>query len=166
MFSKRIFFSVLFVAFSLLGCKSKPFELPLAGAPVGKPDQTARIQEGSMLLRGLNEERLSSVELPNPYSNYIYVVNPGRHTLLGINIQTGHFLMPTDLRCYSLEVTLLPGVEYILNEDKNNDQAVIKRTDTGEVVATGEKFEQRRAYTGVCDWGQKDSDAPEKAKDS
>ena len=160
MFFKRTLVAVFFVAFSLLGCKSRPFELPIAGAPVGQPDKTARIREGSMLLRGVNEERLSSLELPNPYSNYIYVVNPGQYTLLGMNIQTGHFLMPTDLRCYSIEVTLLPGVEYIFNEDKNNDQAVMRRSDTGEIVATGEKFEQRRAYTGVCSWGHNDEDAP------
>jgi hypothetical protein len=140
------------LACGLFACNKQPFEYPLAGAPVGKPAETARIKEGSMFLRGLNDERLSSTKLPNPYSNYIYVINPGRHRLMGMNIQSGHFLMPSDLRCYSLEAELLPGVEYILNEDKKKDLAILKRADTGEVVASGEKYEQKGAYVGPCSW--------------
>ena len=107
-----------------------------------------------MFLRGLDDERLSSLEVPNPYADYVYVIKPGRHRLMGMNIQSGHILMPTDLRCYSLEVELLPGVDYLLVEDKEKEMAHLKREDTGAIVASGEKYEQKDAYSGVCRWGK------------
>jgi hypothetical protein len=141
------------LACCLSACK-KPDEYPLAGAPTGKPAETARIMEGSMFLRGLDDQRLESLKLPNPYSDYVFVIKPGRHRLMAMNIQSGHFLMPTDLRCYRMEADLLPGVDYILIEDRDNDKAVLKRQDNGKVVATGDKYEQKGAYVGACEWGK------------
>ncbi|MDL2283602.1 hypothetical protein LJC19_00405 [Oxalobacter sp. OttesenSCG-928-P03] len=129
-------------------------EYPLAGAPVGKPAETARIKEGSMFMRGLDDQRLDSLKLPNPYSDYVYVIKPGHHKIMGMNIQSGHVISPTDLRCYSLEAELLPGVDYILMEDKEKELAVLKREDNGTVIATGEKYEQKDAYVGPCNWGK------------
>lgn len=151
----RTCFLIIFLLVSgLFGCKKPPQELPLAGAPTGKPSETARIKEGNMFLRGLDDERLSSLKLPNPYSDYVYVIQPGHHKFMGMNIQSGHILMPTDLRCYSLEAEVLPGVEYLLQEDKEKEIAILKRMDTGAVVATGEKYEQKDAYVGPCNWGK------------
>ena len=148
----------LLVALSLVlclfACKKAPLEYPLAGAPVGKPAETAQIREGSMFLRGLDDMRLNSLELPNPYADYVYVIKPGHHKLMGMNIQSGHILVPTDLRCYSMEAELLPGVSYILAEDKDKEMALLKREDTGAIVASGEKYEQKDAYTGPCNWGK------------
>lgn len=146
-------FLVLAVVACLSGCKKKPAEYPLEGAPVGKPSETARIKEGSMLLRGIDDVRLDSLKLPNPYSDYVYVIKPGRHKFMGTNIQSGHFVMPSDLRCYTFEADLLPGVDYILQEDKENEEAILRREDTKEIVATGEKYEQKDAYVGPCNWG-------------
>ena len=148
------FFVILFLIAGVSGCKKPPKELPLAGAPTGEPSQTARIKEGNMFLRGIDDERLNSLKLPNPYSDYVYVIKPGHHKFMGMNIQTGHFLMPSDLRCYSFEAEVLPGVEYILQEDKDKELAILKRADTGAVVATGEKYEQKEAYVGPCNWGK------------
>lgn len=148
----------LFVIFSLIGllaaCKKAPAEYPLAGAPIGKPAETARIKEGSMFLRGLDDVRINSLELPNPYADYVYVIKPGHHRLMGMNIQSGHFIAPSDLRCYSLEAELLAGVDYILVEDKDKEIAILKREDTGAIIASGEKYEQKDAYTGPCNWGK------------
>lgn len=148
------FFAVLVLMFSLSGCQKKPGEHSLGGAPLGKPAETARIKEGSMFLRGLDDERLNSLNLPNPYSDYVYVIQPGEHRLMGMNIQSGHFIVPSDLRCYSLKAELLPGVEYMLNEDKDREMAILKRVDTGVIVAEGEKYEQKGAYVGPCNWGK------------
>lgn len=144
------------MACALFACKKAPAEYPLAGAPVGKPAETARIKEGSIFLRGLDDERLNSLELPNPYADYVYVIKPGHHRLMGMNIQSGHFIVPTDLRCYSLEAELLPGVDYLLVEDKEKEKEMLhlKREDSGAIVASGEKYEQRDAYSGTCSWGK------------
>ncbi|WAW10196.1 hypothetical protein NB640_00535 [Oxalobacter vibrioformis] len=154
MFYRFRFFILLSLVCALFACKKAPAEYPLAGAPIGKPAETARIKEGSMLLRGLDDERLSSLELPNPYADYVYVIKPGRHRLMGMNIQSGHVLIPTDLRCYSLEAELLPGVDYLLVEDKEKEMAHLKREDTGAIVASGEKYEQKDPYSGACTWGK------------
>lgn len=145
---------VLCLMASFVSCKKAPAEFSLAGAPVGKQAETARIKEGSMLLRGLDDERLDSFKLPNFFSDYVYVIHPGRHRLMGMNIQTGHALAMSDLRCFSMEADLLPGVDYILDEDKKRDMALLRRADTGVVVATGEKYEQKDAYVGPCTWGK------------
>lgn|GEM_PF-1373989 len=154
MSSRYAFFAVLLAACFLFGCQKKPDEYPLAGAPIGKPAETARIKEGSMFLRGLDDQRLDSLKLPNPYSDYVYVISPGRHRLMGMNIQSGHFIAPSDLRCYSLEAELQPGVEYLLDEDRQQQRALLKRADTGIIVASGEKYEQKEAYVGFCTWGK------------
>lgn len=154
MFSRSPLIVVLLLASFLFACKKSPDEYPLAGAPVGKASETARIREGSMFLRGLDDQRLDSLKLPNPFSDYVYVIYPGRHKLMGMNIQSGHFISPSDLRCYSLEAELSPGVEYILDEDKSRERALLKRRDTGAVVASGEKYEQKGAYVGPCNWGK------------
>lgn len=148
------FFVLLSFVCCLSACKKAPAEYPLAGAPVGKPAETARIKEGSMFLRGLDDERLDSLQLPNPYADYVYVIKPGHHRLMGMNIQSGHFIAPTDLRCYSLEAELQPGMAYLLVEDKEKEMALLKREDTGAIVASGEKYEQKDAYSGACNWGK------------
>lgn len=145
---------VFCLAVGLISCKKAPAEFSLAGAPTGKPAETARIKEGSLLLRGLDDERLDSFKLPNFFSDYVYVIKPGPHKLMGMNIQTGHVLVMSDLRCFSMEAELLPGMDYVLDEDKKRDVALLKRADTGAVVATGEKYEQKDAYVGPCTWGK------------
>ncbi|MDR1311266.1 MAG: hypothetical protein LBK01_05245 [Burkholderiaceae bacterium] len=112
--------------------------------------ETARIKEGSLFFRGLDDRMLNSLELPNPYSDYVYVIYPGRHRLFGMNIQSGHILMPEDLRCYSMEVNLDAGVEYVIDEVKDKEEAILRRQDNGQVVARGKKYEQKDAYTGPC----------------
>lgn len=146
-------FGLIFLAALLLSCK-KPDEIALGDAPVGKPEEVARIKEGSMFLRGYDGVRLNSLKLPSPYSDYVYVIKPGKHQLMGMNIQSGHVLMPSDLRCFSMEAELSAGVEYIIDEDKANDMALLRRADTKEIIAKGPKYEQKDAYVGPCNWGK------------
>ncbi len=147
--SRFRFFVILSLLCCLFSCKKAPVEIPVDGAPVGKPSETARIKEGSMFLRRVDAINL---QLSNPYSDYVYVLKPGHHRLMGMNIQSGHFIAPTDLRCYALDAELQPGMDYLFSEDKDKELALLKRADTGEIVASGNKYEQKDAYSGSCTW--------------
>ncbi len=106
-----------------------------------------------MLLRGLDANRLDATKIPNPFTDFMYVFQPGTHTLWGKNIQGGHALFPENLRCYAISnVELKAGVVYRLDEDKDMPRAILKREDTGEQVAIGRLVDRKAAFTEDCNW--------------
>ena len=141
-------------ALLLVGCK-QPALYPIDGASIESTASIVRIREGSMLLRGLDEKPLDTTKLPNPFSEYLFVLKPGTHSLWGMNIQGGHALFPEALRCYVLsDVELRAGVIYRLNEDKEVRRAILTREDTGAQVAIGKLVDQKAAFTDSCNWKQ------------
>jgi len=151
----KLFKIVLVLSAMLLaGCK-QPTLYPIDGASIENTASVVRIREGSMLLRGLDEKPLDTTKLPNPFSDYLFVLSPGMHSLWGMNIQGGHALFPEALRCYVIrDVELQAGVIYRLNEDKEVRRAILIREDTGAQVATGKLVDQKAAFTDLCNWRQ------------
>ena len=143
---------ILLALYSVTACKKSPLLYPVGDTPVDDPGNTVRIQEGTMLLRGIDQLRIDGAKIPNPFSDFVFVVMPGKRTLLTKNIQTGIVYSPENLRCYRLTAELLPGVDYVLDEDRDRHLALLKRADTKDVVATGNKVDEKAAYTKECNW--------------
>jgi len=152
--SKILNIALVLFALLLSGCK-QPTLYPIDGASTENTASVVRIREGSMLLRGLDEKPLDTTKLPNPFSEYLFVLKPGMHSLWGMNIQGGHALFPEALRCYVIaDVELKAGVIYRLNEDKEIRRVILTREDTGAEVATGKLVDQKAAFTDSCNWKQ------------
>ena len=139
--------------FSLFGCGRQPMVFPLEGASVENRAEITLIKDGTLQLRGLDRNALDIHKIPNPFSDFVYGVKPGLHTLWGMNIPGGHPLAPDGLRCYVIaDVQTEPGVTYLLDEDRVNKLAIIKRQDTGVQIAAGPMVDQRAAFTEICNW--------------
>lgn len=139
----------------LSACGKKTRDMvPIGEVSIENPAKVATIREGSMLMRGLDGKRIEFSEIPNPFSDYVYAVKPGRHTLLLKNIQGGHPLMLDGLRCYVITVDLEPGVSYYIDEDQDSVRAVIRYGKTGDWITTGPLVDKKEAYSGACDWSK------------
>lgn len=151
---KRLSISMALFALLLSGCKQSTL-YPIDGASTENTASVVRIREGSMLLRGLDGTPLDTTKLPNPFSDYLFVLKPGTHSLWGMNIQGGHALFPENLRCYVIDdADLKAGVIYRLKEDKEVRRVILSREDTGAQVATGKLVDQKAAFTDSCNWNQ------------
>ncbi|MBS1186195.1 MAG: hypothetical protein H6R04_213 [Burkholderiaceae bacterium] len=139
------------VALMLTAC-SDPVMVSLGGAPTDNAQSVARIREGSMFVRGFDQRRLELSEIRNPIGNFVFAVTPGAHSLLAMNVQSGHVIPTESMRCYVIEAEMKAGVIYRLDEDKGMRLAVLKREDSGERVAVGELVSQQSAYSDVCRW--------------
>ena len=107
-----------------------------------------------MLLRGIDGKPFGFEELPNPLADVLFVANPGKHTLWMVNIQRGHPLLLSKLRCYVIEVDLEAGVTYRIDEDVEQVRATISREGTNFPLATGRLVDQKGAYGRGCDWSK------------
>jgi len=150
---KKCTFSLFLAAFFLSACSDRPRLFPVEGAPTGNPSSVAQIREGSLLLRGLDRKKFDISTIPNPTSDFVYAIQPGIHTLWGMNIPGGHPLFPEGLRCYTItDVTLEPGVIYRIDESREQAMATIKREDTGTVIGRGQMVDRKSAFTDACKW--------------
>jgi len=149
----KIFKIALVLATLLLSaCKETPL-YSIDGTATDNPSSVVRVREGSMLLRGLDGKSWDTSKIPNMFSDFLYVMKPGTHTLWGMNIQGGHPLLLENLRCYAInDVELKAGVVYRLNEDKEAVRAILVREDTGAEVASGKLVDQKAAYSEGCNW--------------
>lgn len=136
----------------LAGCKPKPMLVPVGDASSVKSSETVHIREGTMLLRGLDNQKFDISKIPNPYSDFVFVASPGSHVLWLKNVQTGNIISPENLRCYRVIAELRPGVHYIVDEDREKHIALLKKEGTGEVIATGIKIDEKAAYSDECNW--------------
>ncbi|MBS1169240.1 MAG: hypothetical protein H6R01_158 [Burkholderiaceae bacterium] len=143
---------LLLVAASALTACSDPVMVSLGGAPTDNAQSVARIREGSMFVRGFDQRRLELKEIRNPIGNFVFAVTPGTHSLLAMNVQSGHVIPTEAMRCYAIEAEMKAGVIYRLDEDKGMRLAVLKREDTGERVAVGALVSEQSAYSDVCRW--------------
>ncbi len=124
----------------------------LGGAAIDDPAAVARVREGSMLVRGIDEQRMKMEDVQNPFHDFVYAITPGKHTLLAMNIQSGHVIPTENMRCYIIEAHFQPNVAYRLDEDKANWRAVITREDGGAEVASAKMADQQSAFGNPCNW--------------
>lgn len=139
--------SILMVA----GC-NKPKQIPMHGAAVDDPAKSATLKEGSLLFRALDSRQMPLKETPNPFANVVYAITAGRHKIGAINIQGGHVALPENMKCYSFDVELQPGVQYLIGEDKDRGVAWIKREDTDTTLLEVKPFDKIAPYENICDW--------------
>ena len=152
MMKSRLMLLLMLAVLTLAACKQQPRMIPLGGAPDGDHRTVARIKEGSMLLRGLDRKRLELGQIPNPFSDAVFAVLPGRHDLLTMNIQSGHLIPTENMRCYIIEAELKAGVMYRLDEDKQKMRAVLVRDDSGAEIASASVSDRNSAFGNPCDW--------------
>jgi hypothetical protein len=148
----KLWITLAFAALLLSACK-QPQLYSVDGVSTERNASIVRIREGSMLLRGLDGSKLDVMKVSNPFSDFLFALRPGTHSLWGMNIQGGHALFPENLRCYVISnVELKAGVVYRLDEDKELPRALLRREDTGEQIAVGALVDQKSAYTDSCNW--------------
>ncbi len=135
----------------IAGC-SKPRQISMHGAAVDDPTKSATLQEGSLLFRALDGRQMPLKETPNPFADVVYAITAGRHKIGAINIQGGHVAMPENMKCYSFDVELEAGVEYLIAEDKDKGVAYIQRKDTGKRLLEVRPFDKIAPYENICDW--------------
>jgi len=140
-----------FSALMIAGCH-KPRQIPMHGAAVDDPTKSATLQEGSLLFRALDGKQMPLKETPNPFAEVVYAITAGRHKIGAINIQGGHVALPENMKCYSFDVELEPGVEYLIAEDKEKGVAYIKRKDTDQRLLEVKPFDKIEPYENICDW--------------
>lgn len=138
---------------AVLVAACKPPLHSVNGAKIDSPAEVARLREGTMLLRGVDGKTWTATDVPNPFSDFMYAITPGRHTLWVMNIQGGHPLLLENLRCYVVsDVDLKAGVAYRINEDKDKVRAVLVRDDNGAEMAAGKLVDTKSAYSEACNW--------------
>lgn len=138
----------------LCACSKSPKIFGIDNAPTHSPASISLIQEGSMLLRRIDGKRYQPSELPNPFSDFLFGLKPGKHTFGMMNIQRGHPLLLSDLRCYTMEVDLKPGVTYRIDEDLEKVQGTLRVVDTQTLLATAKLVQAKSAYSDTCYWDQ------------
>lgn len=151
----KTIWALLVVAVCLAGCgqqKGYSKMISLDGVPIDNPSLVARIREGSMYVRGIDHKRMQTQDIQNPFTDFVYVVRPGHHALLLMNIQSGHIIPTENMRCYIVDAELKADITYRVDEDKSNWLAVIKREDTGEPVGSAKIAVQDSAFGNPCDW--------------
>lgn len=150
---KAVLASLLLLAF-LTACGKGGAEkmISLGGAAIDDSAAVARVREGSMLVRGIDEQRMKVADVPNPFNDFVYAITPGKHTLLLMNIQSGHVIPTENMRCYIIEADFQPNVAYRLDEDKANWRAVLTREEGGAEVASAKMADQQSAFGNPCHW--------------
>jgi len=140
----------------LSGCAHMQESLiPLEGAPVDDLSQVAQLSEGSsqpLLLRGLDQTPLDTGRIPSGFSDHVYVLKAGRHTLWVMSMPYGNPLIPQKIRCYVIEAQLAAGMRYRLEEDSVSKEARVLRDDNGERVALGRLADEPWVFSGSCRW--------------
>ncbi len=137
--------------FMLSAC-NKQKQIPMHGAVANDPTKSATLLEGSLMFRALDGMQMSMKETPSPVADVVYAISAGRHKLGAINIQGGHAAMPEHMRCYSFDVNLDAGVDYIIAEDKEKGVGYIARRDNDKRILEVKPFDKFDAYSNVCDW--------------
>ncbi len=146
--------TILFCCCSILmiaGC-SKQRQISMHGAAVNDPTKSATLQEGSLLFRALDGKQMPLKETPNPFADVVYAITAGRHKIGAINIQGGHVALPENMKCYSFDVEMEAGVEYLIGEDKDRGVGWIKRKDTDKTLLEVKPFDKIFPYENICDW--------------
>ncbi|RJX30806.1 MAG: hypothetical protein C4516_08625 [Oxalobacter sp.] len=152
---KQKFIFVTISIFALLTACSKGGSekmVSLGGASIENPSVVARVREGSMYVRGIDQQRLKPDDIQNPFTDFVYAVAPGKHALLVMNIQSGHIIPTENMRCYIIEAQFQADVPYRIDEDKTNWIAIIKREDNGKEVASAKLSDQSSAFGNLCQW--------------
>ena len=124
----------------------------LGGAAIDDPVAVARLREGSMSIRGIDQNRMKPEDLQNPFKDFVYAVTPGKHSLLVMNIQSGHVIPTENMRCYIIDAQFEANVSYRIDEDKANWRAVLTREDGGAEVASAKLADQQSAFGNPCHW--------------
>ncbi len=138
--------------FLLSSCGNKQKQISMQGAAVNDPTKSATLLEGSLMFRALDGMQMSMKDTPSPVADVIYAISAGRHKIGAINIQGGHVAMPENMKCYSFDVNLEAGVDYVIAEDKEKGVGYIARRDNDKRVLEVKPFDKFDAYSKVCDW--------------
>ena len=150
------FAAVMLTVSGLGGCAHAPPTLiAVNDAPLDNPARVARLNEHAqhpLLLRGVDHQPLASLRTPAGWKDYDYVLTAGRHTLWLKSMPYGHPLLPQRIRCYVIEVELLGGMRYRVQEDPDQTQALLLRTDTGEQLASGPLVDAPWVFSRPCRW--------------
>lgn len=107
-----------------------------------------------LLIRGVDGKPLDSVRVPNAFRDWSFVVMPGKHLLWLSSIPYGHPLLPQSIRCFTMDVTLEPGIHYIMRYEAANGKAVLLRWDTNDPVAHGQLVDKPWVFERGCRWNR------------
>ena len=150
------FAALVFAVSGLGGCAHAPPTLiAVNDAPLDDTARVARLNENAphpLLLRGVDHQPLASLRTPAGWKDYDYVLTAGRHTLWLKSMPYGHPLLPQRIRCYVIDVELLGGMRYRVQEDPGHTQALLLRTDTGEQLASGPLVDAPWMFSRQCRW--------------
>ena len=139
----------------LSGCAHSPVLISLDGTTIDEPSGAAKIEEDKeypLLLKGLDGRPIDSLRPANPIGRYQYVVRAGRHQFWLKAITFGHPLFPEKVRCYVMEVELVPGARYRLRENTTRNSALLLNDDNGQTAATGILVDEPWVFSRNCDW--------------
>ena len=140
----------------LNGCALLPQSyISVDGSPVTELSRVAQVSEDSkqpLLLRGLDRVPLDTLRTPSALNRYVYVMKAGRHTLWVMSMPYGHPLIPQRIRCYVIDMELVEGVRYRLEDDPDEKRALVLRDDTGERVALGRMVDEAWVFQRSCRW--------------
>jgi len=140
----------------LNGCALLPQSyISVDGSPITELSRMAQVSEDSkqpLLLRGLDRVPLDTLRTPSALNRYVYVMKAGRHTLWVMSMPYGHPLIPQRIRCYVIDMELVEGVRYRLEDDPDEKRALVLRDDTGERVALGRMVDEAWVFQRSCRW--------------
>jgi hypothetical protein len=146
----------LLLAGLLTGCAHLgPDLIPVGEATAGDLSRVALLREDSnhpVIVRGVDGIALDSVRIPSPITDYAYVLTPGRHTLWVKGAPYPHPLVPQRIYCYSIEITLEKGGQYVLVEERDNDRALALDERTRAIVAVGPLVDKPWVFERDCRW--------------
>jgi hypothetical protein len=129
--------------------------IPLDGTSLDDPASTSRLSidsEHPALLRGLDEQLLPGVQVPNALRTLTYALRPGAHVLWASSVPYGHPLVPQYIRCYVINATFAPGLRYVLRDDPEHELAVLFRAGDAEPLAVGKLVDKPLVMERSCRW--------------
>jgi hypothetical protein len=107
--------------------------------------------DSPVVLRGV-DNRLLPVRVPSAFRDWSFVISPGKHLLWVSSVPYPHPLFPQRIRCFVLDVSLDPGIRYILRYDLGNELALIFRQGGTQPEATGRLVDKPLVFDQECKW--------------
>jgi hypothetical protein len=107
--------------------------------------------DSPVLLRGIDNRSLP-VRVPSAFRDWSFVVSPGKHLLWVSTMPYPNPLFPQRINCFVLDVSLEPGIRYILRYDPKNELALMFCQSGTKPVALGRLVDRPLVFERECKW--------------
>ena len=104
-----------------------------------------------VLLHGIDNRSLP-VRVPSAFRDWSFVVSPGKHLLWVSSVPYPNPLFPQHIQCFVLDVSLDPGIRYILRYDPRNELALIFYQSGTKPLAIGRLVDRPLVFERECKW--------------